>query len=219
MTNRRLLCAAALVLGAVQVGCASDVSSPVAPEGDDPSIFGREQSLAEQVAGTYTGNWTIEIRPGSGFVGTCPGTVIVHADTFKDVLEGKPANSFSGTYFIEAAGDCAGGTPITGEVAGGEIRDDGGVNFGMTVPGGDANLFEDVLAASGINFTQLEALGCSVVAGDVNNQMVGAILSNRLEAVTSAGLSCVQAGKGGNLGSTNQTFSSFGMRISIDANR
>ncbi|MFV1988204.1 MAG: hypothetical protein ACC682_13045 [Gemmatimonadota bacterium] len=219
MMNRRWLGAAALIVGAIQAGCASDVSSPAALDGDDPSIFGREQDLAQRVAGTYTGNWRIEILPDSGFVGTCPGTVTIYADSFKDGLEGKPTSSFSGTYFIEAAGACSQGTPITGEVSGGEIREDGGVNFGMTVPGGDANLFEDVLAASGINFSQLEALGCTVVAGDVNNQMVGAILSNRLEAVTSAGLSCVQAGKDENVGSSNQTFSSFGMRISIDANR
>lgn len=219
MTNRRMQFAAAVVAGAVLAGCASDSSTPLTPDSDDPSIFGSSQNPAAQVAGTYTGNWMIEVLPDSGFVGTCPGTVTLAADTFKDVLEGKPANSFSGTYFIQAAGSCSGGVPITGEVTGGEIRDDGGVNFGMTVPGGDANLFEDVLAASGINFDQLEALGCSVVAGDVNNQMVGAILSNRMQAVTSAGLSCTQAGKDEDLGGTNETFSTFAMRISIDATR
>lgn len=215
--TRRMICAGALVVGAVQFGCASDVSTPL--EGDQPSVFERQEALAQEVAGTYTGDWTIEILPDSGFVGTCPGTVTIRAENFKDVLEGKADGAFSGTYFIEAAGDCASGTPISGRVSGGEIRDDGGVNFGMTVPGGDANLFEDILAGSGINFGQIEALGCTVVAGDTDNQMVGAILSNRMEAVTSAGLSCTQAGKDEDVGSTNQTFSTFAMRVSIDANR
>jgi hypothetical protein len=215
--KRRMISAGALVAVAVQVGCANDVSSPLDTE--QPSVFERNEALAQQVAGTYSGDWTIEIFPDSGFVGTCPGTITVFAESFRDVLEGKADGAFSGTYFIDAAGDCASGIPITGEVSGGDIRDDGGVNFGMVVPGGDANLFEDILAGSGINFGQLEALGCSVVAGDIDNQMVGAILSNRLRAVTSAGLNCTQAGKDEDVGTTNQTFSTFAMRVSIDANR
>lgn len=215
--NRLSIGAAALVAVAVQFGCASDVSTPLDP--DQPSVFEQQEAMAQQVAGTYSGDWTIEILPDSGFVGTCPGTITLGAQSFKDVLEGTAAGTFVGTYFIDAAGDCASGTPVTGEVSGGEIRDDGGVNFGLIVPGGDANLFEDILAGTGINFGQLEALGCTVVAGDTNNQMVGAIISSHLEAVTSAGLSCTQAGKDEDVGGTNETFSTFAMRVSIDANR
>ncbi|MDX1395407.1 MAG: hypothetical protein R3195_13545 [Gemmatimonadota bacterium] len=220
MTNRRFFFAAALIAVAVQVGCASDVSTPLAFGPDDrESPFEAEQNLAKQVEGVYTGSFMIEVLPDSGFVGTCPGTITVTADGIKGALEGRSSNSFSGTYFIEAAGDCASGIPVTGNVTAGEVRDDGGVNFGMTVPGGDANLFEDILAGSGINFDQLEALGCTVVAGDIDNQMVGAIIANRMEAVTSAGLTCTQAGKDSDVGSTNQTFSTFAMRVSIDATR
>lgn len=207
MTNRHVMLAA-FVSVAIMAGCAAEESAPVSVTGPDGRV-----SLAKQIEGRYEGDWTIEILPNIGVLGVCPGHVILRAETLKERLLGA---TFTGTYFIDAAGDCLDGSTVTGEVINGTLREDGGVNFGLDVPRSDGNFFEDVLAGSGVNFSSVEALGCALVNADVNNHMDGSIVSDRLRAANSAGLDCWQAPPDQ---SPPPDTTQFAMRVSIDAIR
>lgn len=192
-----------LLLVGVMTGCAAEESAPVGL--DDSQNVGN--SLVQQIEGTYTGTWTIELRPDIGVSGTCPGHVLIRAESIKEQLEGS---LFTGTYFIDALDDCIEGSTVTGEVLNGTIREDGGVNFGLDVPGSDGNFFDDVLAGSGVNFSVLEAFSCAIQVIDTNNHMDGSIVNGRLRAANSARLSCEN---------TSETLENLTVRVSIDAAR
>ena len=87
-------------------------------------------------------------------------------------------------------GGCTTGATVSGGVRDGQLRPDGGVNFGLEIPGSDGNFFEDVLAGSGVTLPTLVLLGCQIINADVHNQMDGSILDGRLSAVASASLTC-----------------------------
>lgn len=195
----------AIAAVAIQLGCAAEESAPLGVD----DVGENSISLLRQIEGRYAGNWTIEIFPNLGVVGVCPGHMIIRAKTIRERLEG---GIFTGTYFIDAAGDCATGSTVTGELINGTLREDGGVNFGLDVPRSDGNFFEDVLAGSGVNFTSIEALGCALRNADLNNHMDGSILSGQLRAANSAGLLCSQPPR-------TDSLPDFAMRVSINATR
>lgn len=197
-----------LLLVGVMTGCAAEESAPVGL--DDSQNVGN--SLVQQIEGTYTGTWTIELKPNIGVSGTCPGHVLIRAETIKERLEG---NLFTGTYFIDALDDCLTGSTVTGAVMNGTLREDGGVNFGLDVPESDGNFFEDVLAGSGVNFAIAEALGCAIEVADVNNHMDGSIVTNRLRAANSARLDCASP----MITAAGDTITDLTMRVAVDATR
>lgn len=200
--------ALAALLVVVGLGCAAEESAPVGL--DDSQNTGN--SAVQQIEGMYTGTWTIELEPNIGVSGTCPGHVIIRAETVKERLEGS---QFTGTYFIDALDDCTTGSTVTGEVLNGTLREDGGVNFGLDVPGSDGNFFEDVLAGGGVNFEIAEALGCAIETADINNHMDGSIVGGRLRAANSARLDCSLL----MITATNDTITDLGVRVSVDATR
>lgn len=205
--NRRNVLFAALVAVGLQFACEAEDSAPLGIDQSDNAA-----SLLAQIEGQYTGDWTIEIfprHPTLSVFGVCPGHVIVRRESIKERLLGS---AFTGTYFIDAGGDCAGGSTVTGEVINGTIREDGGINFGLDVPRSDGNFFEDVLAGSGVNFSPTEALGCVLNPADLNNHMDGSVLTNRLRAANSAGLNCTQ-------NPDSLPPPPFAMRVSVDATK
>jgi len=199
-----------LAVAGAQLGCAAEDSAAVA----GPDEASQTLSLAEQYEGQYNGTWTIEITPDIGVSGTCAGHVIIRPESIKERLSGS---DFTGTYFIDAAGDCASGSTVTGEVINGTIREDGGVNFGLDVPRSDGNFFEDVLAGSGVNVSPIQALGCTLDVADVNNHLDGSIVDARLRAANSAQLSCAQAVI--IRGAVPDTTNVITMRVTVDATR
>lgn len=192
-----------VLLVGILAACAAEDSAPVGL--DDSQSVGN--SLVQQIEGTYTGTWTIELRPNIGVAGECPGHVLIRAESIKEQLEGS---LFTGAYFIDALDDCVDGSTVTGEVLNGTMREDGGVNFGLDIPGSDGNFFDDVLAGSGVNFPVLEAFSCSIEVIDINNHMDGSIVDGRLRAANSARLNCED---------TSETLENLTVRVSIDASR
>ncbi len=131
----------------------------------------------------FDGTWTLLVE--EDFVFACPGSI-----TLTDHLNGS---SFEGTWFIEDANDCSGGSPVTGEVFAGLIRNDGGLEFFMEVPPlegavkDEDDIWEDIFAGAGI-FGPNVFSGCEIRGAD--NQMNGALLGQDLEASASAALNC-----------------------------
>ncbi len=205
--NRRNMLVFALVAVGLQLACEAEDSAPLGIDQNENTV-----SLLAQIEGQYSGDWTIEIlprHPTLSVFGVCPGHVIIRRESVKERLLGS---TFTGTYFIDAVSDCAGGSTVTGEVINGTLREDGGVNFGLDVPRSNGNFFEDVLAGSGVNFSPTEALGCGLVAADLNNHMDGSIVADRLRTANSAGLACAQ-------NPDSLPPPAFAMRVSIDATK
>ena len=178
----------------------------------DPS--GPQAGVSPAFAGEYDGNWTILIRwteAATGdfrtVVGTCPGSVWLEAQTLLDRLFG---GNFGGSYLIETGGSCTSGSTVSGEVSQGQLRDDGGVNFGLEIPGSDGNFFEDVLAGSGVS-NDPDLLGCALTNADIENQMDGSILGGNLQAAASASMDCPRL--------TEITTHSVHMSVTIDVTR
>jgi hypothetical protein len=195
---------------------------PVSEEGggEEESQFDPSQpqpGVSEAFAGTYSGNWEVLIyafRPNLPDPiewlgeGSCSGSVTLDPQSLLDRLFGR---TFSGSYLMLDSGSClADGITVSGTVNDGQLRGDGGVNFGLQIPGSDGNFFEDVLAGSGFKPPQslFVLLGCSIINKDTENQMDGSILGNRLSAIASASLDC----PGGRGGTVN-------MSVAIDATK
>lgn len=169
---------------------------PVTEDGNDEEAqFDPSQPQAgvtPAFAGEYDGDWTILIRWTDAdqvfqtVVGTCPGSIWLEAQSLLDRLFG---GNFRGSYLIQASGSCASGSTVSGAVSQGHLREDGGVNFGLQIPGSDGNFFEDVLAGSGVS-NDPDLLGCATINADLENQMDGSILSDNLLAAASASLNC-----------------------------
>lgn len=145
--------------------------------------------LASEICGgsdrtcAFDGFWTLYVE--EDFVFTCPGSI-----TLTDYLNGQ---SFEGTWFIEDSSDCNDGSPVTGEVFGGLIRDDGGLEFFMEVPPlegavkDEDDIWEDIFAGAGI-FENNAFSGCEI--RDADNQMNGALAGQNLSASASSALNC-----------------------------
>ncbi len=131
----------------------------------------------------FDGTWTLLVE--QDFVFTCPGSI-----TLTDHLNGS---SFEGTWFIEDSGACSDGSPVSGEVFAGLVRDDGGVEFFMEVPPlegavkDEDDIWEDIFAGAGILANNTFS-GCAI--RDTDNQMNGALLGQDLAASASAALNC-----------------------------
>lgn len=131
----------------------------------------------------FNGSWTLFVE--EDFVFTCPGSI-----TLTDHLNGS---SFEGTWLIEDSGGCSDGSPVSGEVFAGLLRDDGGVEFFMEVPPlqgavkGEDDIWEDIFAGAGI-FANNTFSGCAI--SDADNQMNGALVGQDLEVSASAALNC-----------------------------
>ena len=131
----------------------------------------------------FEGVWTLFVE--EDFVFTCPGSI-----TLTDHLNGS---SFEGTWLIPATNDCSDGSPVSGEVFAGLIRDDFGVEFFMEVPPlegavkDEDDIWEDIFAGAGI-FENNAFSGCTI--RDADNQMNGALVGQSLAASASAALNC-----------------------------
>lgn len=164
MRIRRLAVALAVLAGLA--ACESDPMGPVL-----------------QVEGTYSGSWTfIAFGPGGSVIASsvCPGSVTI----------GKQSGrQFAGSYLVTAAGDCDTGSPVSGEVADGLVRGDGGLNFTLVVPNSNQNIFEDFFAGANVIPSLGPAIvGCDIIVAD--NQMNGSVAAGALSVSASASLVC-----------------------------
>lgn len=103
------------------------------------------------IEGSYAGDWTLTVEDretGESATATCPGSINV---------DSQSSGSFSGSYLMEAAGDCD--TSDSGTVDG-EVRSDGGVNLTLGSGSGSSADFEDIT-------------GCTVTSGD--SQLTGSV--------------------------------------------
>lgn len=122
MPRRPLIAACAVLLGLA--GCeGTDVVDP-----------------SQSPEGTYTGTWEITVgnaTRGLTETGFCPGELTI--DVSRDL-------TVTGSYLLRPAGDCAGGTAVSGAVVNGSYRSsDGGINFGTEVPESDDIIYSDML--------------------------------------------------------------------------
>lgn len=112
---------------------------------------GPTEPTTPDIQGTYSGTWSITAtNQNTGESGSisCPGSVTISSQS-----EG----SFSGSYIMEAAGDCD--TSDSGNIAG-TVRSDGGVNLGLGSASGSTADFEDIT-------------GCTYTGGD--SQLTGSV--------------------------------------------
>lgn len=103
------------------------------------------------IVGSYSGDWSLTVEDqetGDSATASCPGSVNV---------DSQSQGSFSGSYRIDAAGDCD--TSDSGTVAG-EVRSDGGVNLSLGSASGSSSDFEEIT-------------GCTVTSGD--SQLTGSV--------------------------------------------
>lgn len=107
--------------------------------GDDPT----GPSIPD-IIGSYGGEWSLTVEnrnTGESATVTCPGSITVDSQT---------EESFSGSYRIDAEGDCD--TSDSGTVDG-DVRSDGGINLSLGSASGSTADFEDIT-------------GCTVTEGD-----------------------------------------------------
>ncbi len=174
ITQLSAFIAAALVLAACEP--TPPTAAPLAPLASE--ICGGSDRTCD-----FDGTWTLVVEEDFPF--TCPGSI-----TLTDHLNGQ---SFEGTWFIEDSSDCNGGSPVTGEVFGGLIRGDGGLEFFMEVPPlegavkDEDDIWEDIFAGAGI-FGPNAFSGCEI--RDADNQMNGALLGSDLAVSASSALNC-----------------------------
>lgn len=146
------------VVGAVaSLGCESDPAGPIL-----------------QVEGTFGGAWTFDVFIEGVFASrtTCPGTV---------TLAGQSGRTFGGGFIVDDEGDCAGITPISGEILEGAVRADGGVNF----------------LASRIPVVGPGVAGCGVLVDpEEGGEFNGALNAGELSVLTIVGLDCGDRGQG-----------------------
>lgn len=129
-----LLLAAALV--ALTAGCGGD--GPTGPTIPD-------------IVGSYGGDWSLTVEnrdTGESATVTCPGSITV---------DSQSEGSFSGSYRIDAEGDCD--TSDSGTVDG-DVRSDGGINLTLGSASGSTADFEDIT-------------GCTVTEGD--SELTGSV--------------------------------------------
>lgn len=101
------------------------------------------------IVGSYSGTWTLTVEnreTGDSASVTCPGSITV---------DSQSEGTFSGSYRIEAQGDCD--TSDSGTVSG-SVRSDGGVDLTLGSGSGSTADFEDIT-------------GCTLTSGD--NRLTG----------------------------------------------
>lgn len=139
------------------------------------------------IEGSYAGTWTFtltHVASGANAAATCPGSVDI-----SDQSEG----SFSGSFIIRAAGDCSDSSATSGSLSG-QVRQDGGLNFTLQVPG------------SGINF-MTDYLGCVFVSG--SSQVNGTYTGGRIEAAAASVYDCP----------VNGSWERYQLELQVDATR
>jgi hypothetical protein len=175
---------AALVLAACEP--TPPTAAPLAPLASE--ICGGSADGGIRRTCGFDGTWTLLVNVDNDpvdHVFTCPGSI-----TLTDHLNGQ---SFEGTWLIEEDNDCSDGSPVSGEVFAGLIRDDGGIEFFMEVPPlegavkDEDDIWEDIFAGAGI-FGNNAFSGCTI--RDADNQMNGALVGQSLAAAASAALNC-----------------------------
>lgn len=102
------------------------------------------------IEGSYSGDWTLTAEnqeTGDSGSASCPGSITVDSQT--------DDGTFSGSYRIDAGGDCD--TSDSGTVDG-NVRSDGGIDLSLGSASGSSADFEDIT-------------GCVVTGGD--SQLTG----------------------------------------------
>lgn len=181
--------------------CDTGPSSPVVPGFPGGGDFGNGTG-AETAIETFEGDWdlfAVKLPTEEGMApdtaqGTCPGSVTLTTRTSAD---GR-VEILAGSYVVLAEGDCLSGSTISGALVDINFRRDGGIDFGLDVPGSDGNMFEDFLVGSGLEFQDVLPFGCSDpqpagTAGEAKDQLNhldGTLLADRLRAAASASMKC-----------------------------
>lgn len=148
----RRLAKSVLCLAVALAACGDDSTGPTFP----------------RVEGSYAGTWTFtltHVASGANDAFTCPGSVSI-----SDQNDG----SFTGSFIIRAAGDCADSNPTSGSISG-QVRQDGGLNFTLQVPGSSLNFMTDYF-------------GCVFVSG--SSQLNGTFASGRIQAAAASVYDC-----------------------------
>lgn len=112
------------------------------------------------VIGTYASSvfYSVQLRrlsDGATASGSCPGSMTINAQS---------SSSFSGAFNFNCSGS------ITSGSVSGTVRVDGGVTFGVTVPGSDPNTFTaltDCVRASGDTAINGVAIASSLTASAI----------------------------------------------------
>lgn len=128
-SRRTSAVAVTLCLALLALGCGGEDSM-------GPSI--------PSIEGSYSGDWTLTVENqdnGQSATVGCPGSITV---------DSQSEGSFSGSYRIDAAGDCD--TSDSGTIDG-NVRSDGGVDVSLGSASGSSADFEDIT-------------GCVVTGGD-----------------------------------------------------
>lgn len=148
----RFLIVAALVL--VVVGCGGS-QSPTAPSGPQyPAISGTYRSS------TFWQVRVVSVITGQSLTLNCSGSITL----------AQNGASFSGTF--QQGDPC---TVTTGSVTQGQVRTDGGISFGIAIPGADPNAFTALT-------------GCVPISG--SSLFNGLVSGNTLDANISGVLTC-----------------------------
>lgn len=199
--KREAILSTIAAIGLALAGCDTGPSSPVDPgfpmDGDVGDGDGAETAIE-----TFEGDWgifavklpTTESAARDTVEGTCPGSVTL---TTRTSSNGR-IEVLAGSYVVLAELDCSGGSTMSGVLVDIDFRQDGGIDFGLDVPGSDGNMFEDFLVGSGLQFNQILPFGCSDPqpagsageAKDELNHLDGTLLADRLRAAASASMKC-----------------------------
>lgn len=179
MTRTRL----SIIAFAIPILGACEPTPPSAPPLEAPTS---QLCGGEGFQCVFSGTWTLNVSVEDTDVSfTCPGSI-----TIRDHMNRR---TFEGNWFLEAAGGCSAGSPVTGDVQGGITRDDGGIGFFLEVPAAEGlvkvedDIWEDMYGGAGILSPTFLA-GCTI--HDADNQVNGAILDGGLAGSASAALSC-----------------------------
>lgn len=188
---------AAFVSFVVAAGCTTGPSAPV----EDETPNGGLGDGAVTTVDRYEGDWTIFYQALDAALGepdevsgVCPGWITITIRTSESGL----VEFLRGTYVVLAEGDCAAGSTMSGSIIDIDVRQDGGIDFGLEVPGTDGNMFEDFLVGSGFDFGDVKPFGCSDPEGDGAageakdeiNHLNGTLIGARLRAAASASMKC-----------------------------
>lgn len=219
------------LLGAT--ACDTGPSSPVDPglpgDGDIGGGDGAETTIE-----TYQGDWTIFAvnlgePDGGAFTpdtvqGNCSGSVTL---TTRTSASGN-VEILAGSYVVLADAGCSAGSTMSGALVDIDFRQDGGIDFGLDVPGSDNNMFEDFLVGSGLQFDHIRPLGCGDPqalggpggAKDEVNHLDGTLLEARLRAAASASMTCPDVLVDPNTGEIQVNGESIvQVKISVDVTR
>lgn len=133
-----------------------------------PSLRGCSGGNCARLGGTYRGTWSLEAEAGIAEYYGWP------SEAGSVTISTRNRGSITGSFIIK------GDRPLSGSISG-RIQTDGGVSFGLTVPGSNPNGFE-------------AATGCVVTSAD--NELKGTI-SNGVMSVSASFHAACPNGSGG----------------------